>query len=316
MTWNFLAAFAAVVAFISALRVMRTGLEGLANGRLPQLLRRFAGTPTRGIITGTALATVLQSSSAVTAITVGLVAGGNLLFRDAVGVVLGANVGTTLTPQLLTFPLWNLAVPCLAVSIAGLIAARSLHRPTLVPPSLALAGFAGILISLQVLVQSLHPVASMPWFANWLETAGDNPWLALLTGVVTSAMLQSSTATTVITMALSMDGLIPIEGAIAIVLGANVGTCVTSVIAAIGQPRSAGQVALAHVLLNVAGAVLGVLFLEGFGDVIVALGGNAARQVANAHTVFNIVCTLLAWPFIRQFSALVEWLLPDKRRAR
>lgn len=315
MMWNLLAAFAAVVAFIAALRVMRAGLEELAKGRLPQILRRCAGTSTRGIVTGTVVSAILQSSSAVTAITVGLVAGGNLMFRDAVGVVLGANVGTTFTPQLLTFPLWNLAVPCLAASIAGLIAARFLHRPQFVAPCLALAGFAGILISLQVLVASLHPVAAMPWFSDWLETAGENPWLALITGGVASAMLQSSTATTVITMALSMDGLIPMEGAIAIVLGANVGTCATSVIAAIGQPRSAAQVALAHVLLNAAGALLGMLFLEGFGDVISALGGSAARQVANSHTVFNIVCTLLTWPFIRQFSSLVEWLLPDKRRA-
>lgn len=315
MVWNVLAAVLAVVAFVSALRVMRVGLEGFAQGRLPGLLRRCAGTPTRGIITGTALSAVLQSSSAVTAITVGLVAGGNLVFRDAVGIVLGANVGTTFTVQILTFSLWNLAVPCLALSLVGLAAARIWQRPKIGDSSLALAGFAGILISLQVLVASLHPLASTPWFAEWLETAGEAAWLAVLTGCFASAMLQSSTATTVITMALTMDGLVPMQGAVAIVLGANVGTCATSVIAAIGQPRAAQQVALTHVLLNVAGAVVGLLLLGSFTSFITLLGGSMSRQVANAHTVFNIACTLLVWPFTRQFATLVEWLLPEQRRA-
>lgn len=315
MLWNLLAAAAAVLGFVSALRVMRIGLEGLAAGRLPAILNRCAGTPTRGVLTGTLVTAIVQSSAAVTAITVGLVAGGNLAFRDAVGIVLGANVGTTLTAQLLTFPLWNLAVPSLGVGLAGLGAGRLRHNPSLLQGSLALCGFAGILISLEVLVAALHPVANLPWFVHWLETAGEEPWLALLTGCLASAMLQSSTATTVITMALATDGLVPIQGAIAIVLGANVGTCATSVIAAVGQPRPAQQVALAHVLLNVTGALAGVFLLEAFTHAVVWLGGEPDRQVANAHTVFNILCTLIAWPFTYRFAAAIEWLLPDERRA-
>lgn len=315
MWWSIVGACMAVAGFVSALSVMRIGLEGMAEGRLPRLLHKCAGTPTRGILTGTVVTAILQSSSAVTAITVGLVAGGNLAFRDAVGIVLGANVGTTFTSQLLTFDLWQLAVPSLALGLAMVLGGASLRRQPMYNLGLAISGFAGILISLQVLVLALHPIAAMPWFADWLETAGDNPILAILTGCFASALLQSSTATTVITMALAMDQLIPLQGAIAIVLGANVGTCATSVIAAIGRPRAAQQVALAHVLLNVGGVLLAYPLLELFADLVELIGGSPSRQVANAHSLFNIVCTLLMWPFTRQFARLVERLLPAERRS-
>ncbi|MDQ0190480.1 Na/Pi cotransporter family protein [Alicyclobacillus cycloheptanicus] len=315
MGWSLAGAVLSIVAFVSSLRVMRMGLEGLAKGRLPALLRQCAGTTTRGLLTGTLVSALLQSSAAVTAITVGLVAGGNLAFRDTIGIILGANVGTTLTSQLLTFNLWQFAVPALVLGLAALLTGWLRRSAKLHCAGLAIVGFAGIMIALEVLVAALHPLALTAWFSKWLATAGSDPLLALLTGCLASAMLQSSTATTVITMALAMDRLIPLEGAVCIILGANVGTCATSVIAAIGQSRAAMQVAVAHVLLNVAGAVLAFPFVDAFANLVTWIGGPANRQVANVHTIFNVVCTLLAWPIAAQFARLVERLLPDQRRA-
>jgi phosphate:Na+ symporter len=311
MLLDVLAAALSLAVFLGGLRLMRSGLEAMAEGRLPQLLRRLVRTPTRGIITGTVVTALLQSSAAVTAITVGLVAGASLSFRDALGIVLGANIGSTVTPLLLTFDLWGLAVPCLGLGVLLLTA----RRPTLRHPGMALVGFACIFISLQTLTAALHPLTQTHWFAATLATAGQNPLWALAVGCFASAAVQSSTATTVVTMALVEDGAIPLAGGIAMVLGANVGTCLTSVIAAIGQPRVAARVALAHVLLNVAGVCVFMPLLAPYTELMTWFSEDPQQQIANAHSIFNILCTLAVWPAIEPFAHLVERLLPEQRRA-
>lgn len=311
MWFNLLATALSLTGFIGGLRVMRDGLEGLAEGRLPQILRRFVRTPTRGIVTGVVATGLMQSSAAITAITVGMVASGSMVFRDALGVVLGSNVGSTMMPLLLTLNLWGLVIPALIIGVLGFLS----RKPKLFHPSMALTGFASIFISLQALTVSLHPLTQTPWFSRLLEYAGARPLLAVLCGFAASALIQSSTATTILTMALAADGLIPLEGAIAVVLGANVGTCATSVIAAIGQPRAAQQVALSHVLLNVAGVLVALPLLGPFSQLMVFFSPSINQQIANAHTAFNLISTLIVWPFTASFADLVEWLLPDQQRA-
>lgn len=308
---NAVATIVSLAAFLLALRVMRMGLENMGVGRLQSILHRFVRTPTRGILSGTLITALLQSSAAITAITVGLVAAGTLEFRDAIGVVLGANVGSTITPQLLTLDLWMFAVPCLFLGGVGLFS----HKPRYRNISLAVVGFSSIFISLQALTTALHPLARTDWFEHILEIAGAHLFIALVGGMITSALMQSSTATTVLTMALAADGAIPLTSGIAIVLGANVGTCLTSIIAAIGQSRAAQQVALSHVLLNVGGALVFLPLLQPYAAWMETWTHDPAQQIANAHTFFNVLCTLAAWPITRPFARLVEWILPNKRYA-
>jgi phosphate:Na+ symporter len=311
MWLNVVASVLALSAFLGGLYIMRSGLEGMGHGRLPSILHRFVSTPTKGIITGLLTTTLLQSSAAITAITVGMVASGSMVFRDAVGIILGSNVGSTITPQLLTLNLWIFVAPFLLIGIIGYVFGAKRFRHA----SMALVGFATIFVALQALSHALHPLAQTPWFRNLLAYAGHHVLLAILTGVVASAMIQSSTATTVITMALAMEFVIPLTGGIAIVLGANVGTCATSVLAAVGQTRPAQQVALSHVLLNVSGVLIMLPFMNSFTDLMAAFATNPAQQIANAHTAFNILSTLLVWPLASPFSRLVEVLLPDQRHA-
>jgi phosphate:Na+ symporter len=299
-----------LVAFLGGLHVMRQGLEGMGHGRLPVLLKRFSKTPTRGILTGAVVTALMQSSAAVTAISVGLVSSGSLYFRDAFGIVLGANVGSTITPQMLTFDLWALVIPCLAAGFLGYAS----QKPRLRKPSMALIGFGTLIVALEALTTALQPLATTEWFHHCLEYAGQNPLLAVCVGCLLSAAIQSSTATTVITMALATQSLIPLSGAIAIVLGANVGTCFTSVIAALGQSRPAQQVALAHVLLNVGGVTIFLPIIAPFSDWMTHLADTPAQQIANAHTLFNVICTVLVWPVATTFARLVERLLPDQAR--
>lgn len=300
-----------LTAFLGGLRLMRSGLEGMASGKLQTLLQKLVRTPTRGIVTGTLITSVLQSSAAVTAMTVGMVAGGSLAFRDALGVVLGANVGSTVTPQLLTLNLWAIVIPALFVGILGFISRKPKYRQG----SMALVGFASIFIALQSLERALEPLTHTDWFTATIQAGAANPWTAALAGCLTSALIQSSTATTVITMAMAADHLIPIPSAICIVLGANVGTCATSIIAAIGQSKSAQRVALAHVLLNVFGVVATIPFIAGFTTMTGWFSVEPSQQIANAQTLFNVLCTLFVWPVTRPFAKFVERLLPNQRYA-
>lgn len=300
-----------VIAFVGGLKVMRRGFEGMAGGTLEQVVKQLVKTPTRGIITGTVATALLQSSAALTAITVGLVAGGSLTFRNGLGLILGANVGSTITPQMLTLNLWGVVGPTLAVGVVFVL----LQRDVLRAPGEVLIGFSSMFIALQTLKMCLSPLADSTWFAVGLQHAGNHILVAVAAGCIASAIVQSSTAITVMTMALVTNHLITPIGAISIVLGANIGTCLTSVIAAIGESRQAQQVAAAHVLLNVLGALLFIPFLAPFATSMAMLTDNSAQQVANAHTLFNIVCTILVWPFTRQFARLIEYLLPNQAKA-
>ncbi|WP_206917410.1 Na/Pi cotransporter family protein [Alicyclobacillus suci] len=308
---NVAAVILSLVAFIGGLKVMRHGLEGMAEGRLAIWVQRLAKTPTRGILTGTVTTAILQSSAALTAITVGLVAGKSLTFRSGLGIVLGANVGSTITPQVLNLNLWGIVIPSLGFGILAVLT----RKPVLRRPGEGLIGFACIFIALQALKVSLHPLTTSHWFTHALSVAGGQTVLAMVAGCLTSAIVQSSTAVTILTMTLGSSGIIPMTGAVAIVLGANVGTCLTSIIAAIGESRQAQQVALAHVILNVIGALAFLPIIGPFTTMVGWLSQDPAQLIANAHTIFNIVCTVVVWPFTRQFAALIERLLPDELHA-
>ncbi|RIV25865.1 Na/Pi cotransporter family protein [Alicyclobacillaceae bacterium I2511] len=311
MWLNATATVLSFVTFLVGLKMMRSGLSAMGNGRLPDILQTLAKTPTRGIATGIVSTALLQSSAAVTAISVGLVASGSMVFRDALGIVLGANVGSTVTPQLLTLNLWALVVPCMFLGLAAYFSGPARWRS----PGVALIGFCTLFVSLQAMTIALHPLAKSAWFAFLLGTAAQNIWIAALMGVLASAMVQSSTAVTVITMALVSDASVPLATGIAIVLGANVGTCLTSIIAAIGQSRPAQQVAVAHVLLNLGGVIVALPLLHPFTSLVSWMTPVASQQIADAHTLFNLFSTLAVWPFTRPFATGVERLLPDHRHA-
>ncbi|SIS66796.1 Na/Pi cotransporter family protein [Alicyclobacillus vulcanalis] len=311
MLTHILATCLSLVAFLSGLRLMRSGFERMAEGRLARVIRVAASTPTRGILTGAVSTALLQSSGAVTAITVGLVAAGSLDFASGLGLVLGANVGTTITPQLLHLNLWGIVLPALALGLALSLSPRRAHRPL----GEGLVGFASLFIALQALSAALRPVAAAPFFHRALATAGQHALLAALAGAALSALVQSSTATTLIAMALASQHSIPLEGAVAIALGANVGTCLTSVIAAIGTPRPAQRIALAHVLLNAVGVAVCLPLLHPFTSAIALASATPGQAVANANTAFNALSTLAVWPLTRPFARLLVWMLPDARAA-
>ncbi|MFD2171104.1 Na/Pi cotransporter family protein [Tumebacillus lipolyticus] len=293
--------------FLAGMWIMRTGMERMALDRLPDLIGRFVKTPTRGLVTGTVLTALIHSSAGVSIISIGLVSAGVMTFADSLGVILGTNIGTTITTQMLSFDLDALILPSLVLGVLLSLLLRGKYKYI----GLAVLGFAAIFLALELIERALQPLSQTDWFKSFLSESAQHPLLGVLAGCLLTAIITSSTATTMLTIVLAGQGLIGLEGAIAIVLGNNIGTCVTSVIAAIGQPLNAKRVALAHVILNVFGVVLFLPFLTGFADLCRLFSDNISVQVATSHLLFNLISSLAVWPFTKWYASLVIWLMPE-----
>jgi phosphate:Na+ symporter len=297
-----------LLGFLFGMWIMRTGMERMAFDRLPQIIGRFVNTPTRGLLTGTVLTALIHSSAGVSIISIGLVSAGAMTFADSLGVILGTNIGTTVTTQLLSFDLEQLIMPSIIAGALLSLVLRGKYKYI----GLAVLGFGAIFLALELIERSLAPMAQMDWFREILATSSHNPLLGVLAGTALTALITSSTATTMLTVVLASQGLVDLPGAIAIILGNNIGTCATSVIAAIGTTLEAKRVALAHVILNVLGVIVFLPFLDLLAFLCRSLADEISVQVATSHLLFNLISSILIWPFTRQYAALICWLMPDK----
>ncbi|TCP53313.1 phosphate:Na+ symporter [Tumebacillus sp. BK434] len=309
MIWKSLLLFVlGMSGFLAGMWIMRTGMERMAIDRLPQIISRFVKTPTRGLVTGTALSALIHSSAGVSIISIGLVSAGVMTFADSLGVILGTNIGTTFTTQMLSFDLDMLIIPSVVIGVILSLVLRGTYKYI----GLAVLGFAAIFLALELIERALAPLSQMPWFKDILAESSHHPLLGVLAGCVLTAIITSSTATTMLTIVLAGQGLIGLEGAIAIILGNNIGTCITSVLAAIGQPLNAKRVALAHVILNVLGVLIFLPFISALADLCRLFSDNIGVQVATSHLLFNVISSLAVWPFTKWYADLVVWLMPDR----
>ncbi|KIL38288.1 sodium:phosphate symporter [Gordoniibacillus kamchatkensis] len=288
--------------FLFGMKLMESALHAWAGPYLKRTLEMFTKTPLRGLIAGTALTAVLQSSTAVTVITIGLVNAGVLSFAGTLGVILGTNIGSCLSTELIGLGLGRTGVPMLlAASIVWLatwIPAADTRRWALSLrwASLAVAGFALVLLGVEMMQTIGGPLRERGLFAWFVSASQQSLLWGVLAGACVTALVHSSAATIALTMSLASVQAISVELGIAIVLGANIGTCVTALIASIGGSRAGRYVAWTHVLLNVGGAALffpliGLLF-----HLTTLLSADEAGQIARFQTVFNIICSLLALP--------------------
>lgn len=301
-----------MVIFLAGMKLMETALSRLAGPLLDSVLRRATATPLMGMAASTLLTAVLQSSTAVTVLSIGLVNAGLLTYARTLGIILGSNIGTCLTTELIGLEIGRFAAPLLAASLSAWAAAVTLGEFSLsrfrfgeklcraAGPlqfvSLALAGFALVLWGISVM-QSIGPaLQASGLFAWFLDRAAESVLWGFAAGACLTALLHSSSAVIGMAMGVAASGALPSELGIAIVLGANVGTCVTAVIASIGGSPSGAFVAWSHVALNAGGAAL-FLPLTGLLQQAAAwIGGGPASQIAHAQTLFNVACSLLALP--------------------
>ena len=296
--------------FLTGMKVMELALHQWAGPYLSGLLERFTKTPLRGMLVSTVITAGLQSSSAVTVITIGLVNAGLLTFPQTLGIILGTNIGTCFTTELIGLNLTRWSFPLLIGS--GFVWLASFLIPS--PPamrarrrmrwlhairclSLATGGFASVMLGVEVM-QSIAPHLQSRGLFAWLVEQSQRSLLwGVIAGAAVTAVIHSSAATIAIAMGLASVQAISVELGIAIVLGANVGTCVTALLASIGGSESGRFVAWTHILLNVGGALLFLPLLPWLHQASVWLASEPSSQIARAQTIFNVVCSFLALPF-------------------
>ncbi len=297
--------------FLFGLATMREGLERVAAVRLKPVIEVLAGTLSRGVLAGTVVTALIQSSTAVTVMVVGLVDAGAMTLEQAVGVVMGANLGTTITAQLFAFKVGGFSyLAVLAGAVIRLFGRTASQRRL----GEVIAGAGLIFVGLETVTGALEPLHRLPAFQRFLVDFGRIPVVAFVFGAVITAVLQSSAAVVGLCEVLARQGFIDIYVAFPAVLGSNVGTCVTALIASLGTSTSAKRAAVTHLLLNVIGAGAFLLISARIAP-LAALGAvDPARQVANAHTFFNFVSGILLLPFAPQLVALSRRLVRDRRR--
>lgn len=300
--FSLLAVFIAL--FLFGMVVMRAGLLQIGQESFRQVLHRLTDSPWKGLIVGAFATAVLQSSSAIIIMTVGLVATGLLTFRHSIGIVLGANIGTTMTTELLALDLSLFILPLLIIGLIFL----------LMPSTFAYSigslsfGLACIFIAMNGLETLAYPLASIPIVHSFFDLTNEHQLLGIGIGTVLTAIIQSSTATTAIAMGFMNDNILGLPAGIAIMLGANIGTCITAFLASIGSGKSAKLVAYANIWLNVFGVLLFLPFIGWLGMIASSLTSVPMMQLAHASLIFNLLCSFIMLLFVTPFTRFIEWI--------
>ena len=288
------------------MKMLRQGLQSFAEHRLHQALLWMTATPKRGFWSGAVSTALLQSSTALTVMAVSFVDAKLLPFENALALILGSNIGSTLTTQLLAFPLDRITPYLMLFGALGYLFIPTRWRFL----SLSIFGLGVLFFAISLLQAGMIPLADRPAIQQFLRQLGDNHLKGVLAGTVLSALLHSSSATTGIVMLLTEDGWITLPTALAFIFGANIGTCFTAVLAALASSQAAKRVALFHVLLNVFGVLLFLPLVGPLAYGLTFMGGSLARQVANAHTLFNILSSVLAFPLLPWATRSLKKILP------
>ena len=331
MTLLLIQVFGGLAIFVYGMNLMSAGLQRAAGERMRSLLRVFSSNRIVAVLSGAAVTAVVQSSSATTVMVIGFINAGLLTLTQGIGIIFGAHVGTTITAQIIAFDISWFVMPCI---IAGVIMSF-FSRQQVISWGLSILGLGLVFLGMRIMGDELKSLAVHPAFADAFRlfsctpVEGRIPFLPLLgavgVGVLATCIVQSSAACAGIIIALAGSGLLDLYTSIALVLGSNIGTTVTAQIAAIPANRVAKQAALAHTLSNFLGVALaiGCFYIPAgsggesiFFHVIRKLSpdGNLPRQIANAHTVFNVATTLVLLPFIPLLAAICEKVLPVKSR--
>lgn len=303
-------ALAGLYLLLRGMQIMKSGLENLSRDKMRRALATLTATPAAATITGTILTMLAQSSTAISVLTIGFINAGLLNLTQAVGIILGANMGTCVTVQLISFDLFMLALPAAAMGATLWAIGRNRTTGQL---GRSLLGFGLVFGSLWLIAAALAPLREAPWLHEILTSLHGSPLRAILAGALVTALLHSSAAATGIVMLLSEQQLVSLPTALVLILGNNVGTCVTAVLASFGGSRAGKQVAAAHVLLNVLGVILFLPLIQPLAILVGYSSDSLPRQIANAHTFFNIISSLAVLPVVQSFTGMVKLFVPDQR---
>ena len=287
-----------LLVMLIGMKLLEWSLQQVADHYLRTLLIRITRTPWRGLLTGTVITAISQSSTAITVIAIGLVHAGAMSYGQTLGLLLGANIGTCLTTELVSWHVQPVAWPLfIGSTVIGLCLLFAKKYRVVHPFCFSVSGFSAVLIGI-AMMQSITPwLIEHGMFKAFVAYAHHNVTAGIVSGAVMAAVLHSSAATIAIAMSLAGAGALSLPLAIAIVLGANIGTCATGLLAAIGASRPAQLVAYSQLVLNVSGTLLFLPLIAPLHMLVQHFTTNPASQVAHAQTIFNVVCSLVALPF-------------------
>ena len=297
--------------FLYGMQMMSSGLEAAAGNRMKQILKKLTANRFLGVLVGAGITAVIQSSSATTVMVVGFVNSGMMTLRQAVWIIMGANIGTTITGQLIALDIGAIAPLIAFVGVAMIVFFK---RPQVQHVGSILAGLGVLFIGMEMMGTAMEPLRDSPVFVNAVSTFS-NPLVGILVGAVFTAIIQSSSASVGILQALAMSGVVGLDTAVYVLFGQNIGTCITAVLAAIGTSRNAKRTTIVHLSFNLFGTLLFTILCMTTPLVpfMQSLTSNPSAQIANMHTLFNIVTTIILLPFGGLLVKLAMRILPDRQ---
>ena len=298
--------------FLCGMQMMSSNLEAVAGDRLKGILEKLTSNRILGVLVGAVITAVIQSSSATTVMVVGFVNSGLMTLRQAVWIIMGANIGTTITGQLVALDIGTIA-PLFA--FAGIALGMFSKKRNVQNIGSIIAGLGVLFIGLGMMSDAMVPMRDSEVFVNAL-TSFSNPIIGIVVGAIFTAVIPSSSASVGILQALALSGLIDIHSAVFVLFGQNIGTCITSLIASVGMNRNAKRTTVIHFMFNMIGTVLFVILclVTPLTDAVAGLTpAHPASQIANMHTLFNVVTTIILIPFGTGLASLAEKILPDKK---
>lgn len=299
--------------FLYGMQMMSDGLEEAAGNRMKKILEKLTANRFLGVLVGAGITAVIQSSSATTVMVVGFVNSGMMTLRQAVWIIMGANIGTTITGQLVALDVGMFAPMIAFLGVAMIVFLKS---PKIHHIGKILAGFGVLFIGMEMMGGAMEPLRESEAFVS-LMTKFSNPLLGILAGAAFTAIIQSSSASVGILQALAIAGVVDFPSAVFVLFGQNIGTCITAVLASIGTSKSAKRTTIIHLSFNIIGTVIfttACLLLPVTDWVSMITPDSPAAQIANMHTIFNITTTVLLIPFGNYLAKFAEFILPETKK--
>jgi len=293
--------------FMYGIRTLSSGMEKLSSGRLQIWLDRMINSPIKAAAFGTLATALIQSSSMLMVTMIGLINANLITLEQSISVMMGQEIGTTITAQIVSFKIGGFSYIFI---VLGTILTQFVSNRKVNDYGQVVLGFGIISLGMNLMSGSLGQLTKLPLVINWLTLMEKNNFAGVFAGMVATAAVQSSSAVTALVVAMGISHSITLNGAIAIILGANIGTCVTGLIASLTLSRNSRRASIAQILINIIGVLLFLPFISPFAKLISYSSVYLARQIANAHTFFNVSISIVLFPFIKQLAWLTDRLIP------
>jgi phosphate:Na+ symporter len=299
--------------FLFGIRLLSGGMEKLAGDQIQKWLDRVTSGRFRSAVFGTIATALIQSSGLLMVTMIGLINANLMTVEQAISVMLGQEIGTTITAQVVAF---NIGDYRLLLIIIGFIFLELVSNRDFQKYGEIAMGLGIIFVGMSFMSHALDTLVEIPWFMQVLATMGQYPLVGVLAGLILTSLTQSSTAVTSMTVAMGISSVITLEGAVGIILGANIGSCITGLVASLRLSRAARQASMAQISINVLGVILFLPFINQYASLVSHTSGDLARQIANAHTIFNVIVSMALFPFVRQIASFSKRLVPEKSREK